>query len=143
MPTMTRPPAAPVMPDGISPARRGDGTTVGAPVSPPEVLLPSGGPDRIETWGRRRTEKRTDPSAAFERRVRAIHRQLLPLRSRTALASSYQREGALSPGGSDRLRSLRQVPALHVAYALRWLELGDPALGSRQGQSTQGTLSEG
>jgi hypothetical protein len=49
---------------------------------------------------------------AFARDVDRIRRQLGPIRSRHGLAASFEREAV-------RDRSLR------VAYAVRWLELGD------------------
>lgn len=57
---------------------------------------------------------------AFGREVELIRRHLGPLRTRRALASSYSREAfhvvpdPLDPPGPAR-----------VAYAIRWLELGN------------------
>ena len=118
MPTIARPPE----PD--EPAlhrvalRLGDDAAVGAPATPPEVLLPLGGepdprPVPREPWH----------DAAFRRRVDVIRRQLAPLRSRATLAASYGREA------DHRLHDGHVAPALtplQVAYALRWLELAEP-----------------
>jgi hypothetical protein len=51
-------------------------------------------------------------AAAFAREVDGFRAQLVPIRSRRALAASFGREA-------------RMTPALRAAYAVRWLELGD------------------
>lgn len=132
MPTLTRPPDAGMvtMPHHIVPPRDGDPVAVGVVAAPPEELLPSGGPDHHAATSRpapaarpARRAPRTD--AAFQRRVRGIHRQLLPIATRAALASSYGREAARRLDG-PRPAATRRLVAVQVAYALRWLELADP-----------------
>ena len=65
----------------------------------------------------------TDPFGAEVDRTRA---QLAPIRSRTALLNSYAREASIAvtraPATGDA-----GLPAgpVRVAYAIRWLELGD------------------
>jgi hypothetical protein len=66
----------------------------------------------------------SDP--AFERAVEVVRRQLMPIRSRRALARSFEREAfhvrravLLADGAID-------IPGpVRLAYAIRWLELGD------------------
>ena len=119
MPTIARPPETdePAL-HHLAALRPGDDATVGAPATPPEVLLPLGGepdpaPAPREPWS----------DVAFRRRVDIIRAQLAPLRSRAALAASYGREAdhRLHDGGT-----VRSLTALQVAYALRWLELAEP-----------------
>jgi hypothetical protein len=120
MPTIARPPETDEPALHRVALRLGDDASVGAPATPPEVLLPLGGepdprpaPRERELWH----------DAAFRRRVDIIRRQLAPLRSRAALAASYGREA------DHRLHDGHVAPvltALQVAYALRWLELAEP-----------------
>jgi hypothetical protein len=61
---------------------------------------------------------------AFVREVELVRCHLAPLRSRMSLIASFGREafqalGTAEPDGPPRLVAVR------VAYALRWLELGD------------------
>lgn len=49
---------------------------------------------------------------AFARDVDRLRAQLVPIRTRRALAASFGREACMTPG-------------LRAAYAVRWLELGD------------------
>jgi len=67
----------------------------------------------------------SDP--AFSREVESVRSQLAPIRSRRALADSFGRE-------ATHIRALLLVPdgrpidppgPLRLAYAIRWLELGD------------------
>lgn len=130
VPILTTQPAAdePVVPLRIPDQRSGESKVVGsAAPSPPEVLLPSGGSDHR---GEPATGSPADPgwaSAAFQRRVARVHRQLAPVVSQAALVDSYAREAARR---STRPRTVgrRSATALQVAYALRWLELGRPAV---------------
>lgn len=128
MPILTTPPAAdePVVTHRIPAQRSGEAGQVGvAAPPPPEVLLPSGGPDHLGgpalagRWG----------SAAFQRRVARVHRQLAPVVSQAALVDSYAREAARR-AAPPRSVARRSVTALQVAYALRWLELGSTGQGS-------------
>lgn len=64
----------------------------------------------------------------FGRDVEEVRRHLGVVRSREALADSYRREAFLdeadpgSPADAD-------PSAIRIAYALRWLELGDGVIG--------------
>src|ERR671929_1752820 len=69
------------------PVRAGD-DPVGASLPLPEELLPSGGGDQL-LWGEGLADAR---DRSFRRQVAAIHRQLQPVRTHAALASSYARE---------------------------------------------------
>jgi hypothetical protein len=64
---------------------------------------------------------------AFAREVDLIRGQLMPIRSRRGLARSFEREAFQSRefAGAREHATLR---AVRVAYALRWLELGDGIL---------------
>lgn len=62
----------------------------------------------------------------FAREVDLIRLHLAPIRSRRGLAASFGREafhGDLDPGIADG----ESVGPVTVAYAIRWLELGDGA----------------
>jgi len=61
---------------------------------------------------------------AFAREVEAIRRHLAPIRHRRALAASYHREAFRArPADAAPARSITGPTT--VAYAVRWLELGD------------------
>ena len=129
MPTLTPPPDATDIPTThhVATVRSGDGR-IGSAAPPPEVLLPSGGSDH-----RGVAEAGLLGEAGFRRQVETIRRQLAPVGSRVALASSYGREAARHrveslPATVDGSRAARSstVTPLQVAYALRWLELADP-----------------
>jgi len=64
---------------------------------------------------------------AFAREVALIRSQLMPIRSRRGLAASFEREAFQSRefAGPHEPATMR---AVRVAYALRWLELGDGIL---------------
>ncbi len=64
---------------------------------------------------------------AFAREVDLIRSQLAPIRSRRGLAASFERE-AFQSRAFDASREPARLRALRVAYALRWLELGDGVL---------------
>ena len=70
---------------------------------------------------------------AFGREVERTRGQLVPIRSRAALIASFSREASIS---AMRETTPTGQPAgpVRVAYAIRWLELGDrrsrPAWGS-------------
>jgi len=64
---------------------------------------------------------------AFAREVDLIRSQLMPIRSRRGLAAFFEREAFQSqelPGP----REPATMQAVRIAYALRWLELGDGVL---------------
>jgi hypothetical protein len=85
----------------------------------PGVLLPSGRrlrdrPRDAGPWG----------EPAFAREVDRVLRDLAPIVSRRALASSFAREAFRR----SRLMTAREaavVEAVRLAYAIRWLELGE------------------
>ncbi len=142
----SRPPEADPV-DGLhypSTPRLGGDPPNGIAAPPPEVLLPPGGslapapapvpakgvtPQRVLALDAlrllrdlrdpaRRPDRWGDP--AFARQTDLIRRHLEPLHSRRTLAASFGREAfqvAIEPG--DPVSSIR------VAYAVRWLELGD------------------
>lgn len=126
MPTVGRPPG----PDPALVARSGDHASIGSH-GPPEDLLPPGDvsastpaplPHRalaldalrvLRGLGDRpRGDAGSWEEPAFAREVELVRSHLAPIRSRYGLTSSFGREASFT-------RPLR------VAYALRWLELGD------------------
>ena len=66
----------------------------------------------------------SDP--VLERAVEAVRRQLAPIRSRRALAGSFEREAfhVRRPVSSPD-RRIEPPGPVRLAYAIRWLELGD------------------
>ncbi len=67
----------------------------------------------------------------FGRQVEVVRRQLAPIRSRSSLAASFGREAfhvrrqvGLSPDVEGMPAATPPGP-VRLAYALRWLELGD------------------
>jgi hypothetical protein len=133
MPTLTRPPEAQMPPTQlVVDGRLGDGIEAGVVAAPPEELLPSGGPDRPAATHvppvSRPARGTTRTHASFQRRVRAIHAQLLPLQSRTALAWSYAREAGRGSGMRAPIDEEFGLTAVQAAYALRWLELAEPGV---------------
>jgi hypothetical protein len=126
MPIVGRPPG----PDPTRVARPGGDASIGSH-GPPEDLLPLGGvsatapapaPHRalaldalrvLRGLGNRpRGDAGSWEEPAFAREVELVRGHLAPIRSRCGLTSSFGREASFT-------RPLR------VAYALRWLELGD------------------
>jgi hypothetical protein len=139
-----------VHPPGSHPkrgSRAGDVTPVGA-LRPSGDLLPSGGapapapaltPQRALALDALHVLRHLRGSVVaedawsdvtFGRQIEAIRRQLAPIRSRTGLAASFGREafhvrraGLSFDAG---LSSSAAAPGpVRLAYALRWLELGD------------------
>jgi hypothetical protein len=122
--------------------RSGDGSKVGNS-SPLEVLLPSSGarvpapapaPHRalaLDALRMRRCLR--DPhrhaarwaEPAFAREVELVRLHLAPLRRRNGLTASYGREAFQTLGGEMDGRTSKAFGAVRVAYALRWVELGD------------------
>ena len=66
---------------------------------------------------------------AFAREVDLIRSQLMPIRSRRGLAASFERE-AFQSNERPGPREPATMRAVRVAYALRWLELGDGVMRS-------------
>ena len=65
---------------------------------------------------------------AFLRELGLVRGHLSVIHSRPLLAASFERESVRDGVGRptlQRARSRLRVSAVHVAYALRWLELGD------------------
>ncbi len=140
-----------VRPPGSHPTR---GSRVGTPapvdgLRPSGELLPSGGapspapaltPQRALALDAVRVMRHMRGSLAaeaawadvsFGRQVESIRRQLAPIRSRSGLAASFDREAfhirrqvGLSPD-VEGLPAATPPGPVRLAYALRWLELGD------------------
>jgi hypothetical protein len=137
MPIVARQPG----PETAIGSRSGDDETTGAS-APPGVLLPSGGapapapalaPHRALALDALRLMRglRSHPrdadrwsEPALVREVGLVRGQLAPIRSRRALAASFGREAGVA-GQMERFGDPLTLPPLRLAYALRWLELGD------------------
>ncbi len=137
MPTVVRQPGSRF--DTVT--RTGDGATIGS-AQPPAALLPSGGPPvpgpvlaparALALDALRLKRDLCDPIArpgrwlepTFVREVELVRCHLRPFRSRPTLAASFGRETFHGVRGSDEGRP-REFSAVRVAYAVRWLELGD------------------
>ncbi len=146
MPIDTRPPATEM---GVS--RPGGAVTAGIAAPPPEVLLPSGDRPAPDAAGRTTpaaTSPWTTPQRALAldavrllrriqdpirrpdrwhdddiaRDIALIRRHLAPLRTRRALAASFTREAFHHRPPVDAESDPGPV---RLAYAIRWLELGD------------------
>ncbi|HEX5825476.1 MAG TPA: hypothetical protein VFY18_13540 [Candidatus Limnocylindrales bacterium] len=66
---------------------------------------------------------------AFSREVAATREQLAPIRSRRSLADSFGREAAVAATLTPLTIDPPEPPGpVRVAYAIRWLELGDDRL---------------
>jgi hypothetical protein len=145
MPIMTRQPEAT---DGaathLAHVQRRGGTAIGSSSAPPRDLLPGGGvpapapvpaPARALALDALRLVRRLrDPARrsarwahpSFRREIELVRAHLAPLRSRKALAASYGRE-AFHLVIDDAARD--DPGAVRLAYALRWLELGNGDVG--------------
>jgi hypothetical protein len=143
MPIATRQPEALAAPTArpVERPRPGGEATLGVLPPSPGALLPAGDslapapaltPARALALDALRLLRRLgDPSRypdawgtdAFGRDVATVRRHLAPLRTRAALAASYDRE-AFQRGGESLSGLDDDVGAVRVAYALRWLELG-------------------
>jgi hypothetical protein len=72
----------------------------------------------------RRPERWTQPT--YRREIELVRAHLAPLRTRKSLAASYGREAfhlTLDEAARD------DPSAVRLAYAIRWLELGDGNVG--------------
>jgi hypothetical protein len=65
---------------------------------------------------------------AFAREVAAVRAQLAPIRSRESLSDSFGREAAIAATVTPRIDPAEPPGPVRVAYAIRWLELGDDRL---------------
>ena len=137
MPMVVRSPG----PHQTAVSRSGDASTIGHP-PPLEVLLPSSGslapapapaPHRALALDALRLRRALrDPhrlvgvwaEPSFAREVELVRLHLAPLRRRSGLTASYGREAFQALGGSEP-RPTEALGAVRVAYALRWVELGD------------------
>jgi hypothetical protein len=54
-----------------------------------------------------------------------VRGQLAPIRSRDALAESFRREAAVAATATTAPSTTEPPGPVRVAYAIRWLELGD------------------
>jgi hypothetical protein len=61
----------------------------------------------------------------FGREVDRTRGQLAPIRTRAALAASFSREASIAATRSAPLSPADPPGPVRVAYAIRWLELGD------------------
>jgi hypothetical protein len=145
MPIMTRQPeTTDTTAMHLAPVPRRGGDQVGSPDAPSRDLLPAGGlraPAPVPAPARalaldalrllrrlrdpaRRSDRWVQPS--FRRETELVRAHLAPLRSRRALAASYGREAfhlSMDDAGRD------DPCAVRLAYALRWLELGNGDVG--------------
>ena len=141
MPILTRQPEATDEPAiHLATVPRPGGAPLGSSMPSPADLLPSGGTlapapvpaparalalDALRLLRRlrdpaRRPARWSQPS--FAREIELVRAHLAPLRSRKALAASYGREAfhlTLDATARD------DPGAVRLAYALRWVELGD------------------
>ena len=141
MPILTRPPEATDAPAmHLAAAQRHGGSSIGTQGRPSRDLLPVDGlqapapvpaPARALTLDALRLLRRMrDPARrpeqwaqpTFRREIELVRAHLSPLRTRKSLAASYGREAFhLSMD-----QAVRDDPgAVRIAYALRWLELGE------------------
>jgi hypothetical protein len=143
--------ARPPDPDPPRGSRTGDGTPIGTLSLPPAaVLLPSAGTpspvpaptprralalDALQFLRQVRGSLAADATwadAAFRREVELVRGHLEPIRSRDGLAASFEREAfqvrrpVLTPDGGPT----GPLSPVRLAYAIRWLELGDGDAGS-------------
>ena len=146
MPIMTRQPeATDSTVTHLADIQRHGGRPVGSITPPSRVLLPDDGVpapapvlaparalalDALRLLRRlrdpaRRSDRWAQPS--FRREIELVRAHLAPLRTRKALAASYGREAfhlSMDDAGRD------DPGAVRLAYALRWLELGDGDAGA-------------
>ncbi len=148
------PPTTP-LPHGTRPAPAGANESA----VPDPVASPPLSPDRslaldalrlvrlVEGRARRPTRW---SSRSFNREVDLVRAHLRPIRTRLSLAASFGREAfhGKAPAGTDQALS---GSAVRVAYAIRWMELGDEierpawrnwleqAAGDEQGQTRTGS----
>jgi hypothetical protein len=78
------------------------------------------------------TRPRRWSTSAFAREVAAVRAQLAPIHSRRNLADSFGREAAVAATISPPTIVPPEPPGpVRVAYAIRWLELGDERIRPR------------
>jgi hypothetical protein len=105
------------------------GSTIRQPFdSPPAPASPARELARRALGVLRRARQASPPERWFEpafgREVDLVRLHLAPVRTRAALASSFGRE-AFNVRTVDRRADTTSSGPVSVAYALRWLELGD------------------
>ena len=95
-----------------------------APAMPPERALALDAAQLTRMLGRPAGRPARWTAPAFVREVELVRAHLRPIRSCAVLAASFGREafhGRATPGSAPALCG----SAVRVAYAIRWLELGD------------------
>ena len=81
---------------------------------------------------------------AFGREVALVRAQLAPILSRKALAESFRREAAVAATATPATVDRPEPPGpVRVAYAIRWLELGDDRIRPNWEDWTRGAASPG
>jgi hypothetical protein len=78
----------------------------------------------------------------FGREVDRTRGQLAPIRSRAALAASFSREASVAATRSAPLSPSDPPGPVRVAYAIRWLELGDGRLRPDWSTITKGVAGD-
>jgi len=128
--------------------------TIGSPISRHEVADPDDPRHELARLALDVVIRTSEPpsvprawtSAAFCREVDRTRAQLAPLRSRAALAASFSREAAVAVSSSWREdgpgASISPGP-VRVAYAVRWLELGDDRPRAAWISIVHGALDDG
>ena len=104
---------------GVREAEAGGGSP-----TPPSAMIAL---DALQVAGWMRSGSRGTRRAGdrIGTQVEHIRAQLAPIRSRAGLEASFGREAFRSAAfGEDAVRDLEASP-VRIAYALRWLELGE------------------
>jgi hypothetical protein len=81
-------------------------------------------------------------SPAFGREVERTRAQLEPVLSRSVLASSFTREASVAVSRMAPLSPGNPPGPVRVAYAIRWLELGDDRRRPDWGSITKGLVGD-
>jgi hypothetical protein len=106
---------------------RADGASSRGPALAPHRALALDALELLRRFGGTVAADAAWADPAFERQVEEVRHQLGPIQSRRALAASFEREAAMrsltAVGESGRV--LGSPGPVRLAYAVRWLELGD------------------
>ena len=78
----------------------------------------------------------------FGREVDRTRAQLAPIQTRTALAGSFSREASVAATRSAPLTPADPPGPVRVAYAIRWLELGDGRARPDWARITKGVVGD-
>lgn len=81
-------------------------------------------------------------TAAFGREVDRTRTQLAPIHSRDGLIASFSREGSIAVTTLAPLSPTEPPGPVRVAYAIRWLELGDDRLRGPWSALVEGPVRE-